>query len=294
MKPLTLFVLLLAPYGALAAERIIQEQYALNEGGLVRLSIPGADVRIEGGEGSQVALTIEIRGSHAFVDNLEVNIDSQPRVLEIVGKKRQRGRMNWGQNRVQVHLRVPRHCETDVKTSGGNVEADHLEGDQALRTSGGDITVTDLTGKLEIHTSGGEIRARMCHGPSLFHTSGGDISILESSGNMNVSTSGGDIRMETSHGAIDAHTSGGDVWIQQPEGFETIEARTSGGNIDIQLEPGIRASLRAHTSGGSIRCDLPVTVQGEFKKTRLQGDINGGGAPLTLSTSGGSIRIKVL
>jgi DUF4097 and DUF4098 domain-containing protein YvlB len=53
-------------------------------------------------------------------------------------------------------------------------------------------------------------------------------------------------------------------------------------------------NVNASTSAGGVSCELPVTVSGKLRDGELKGAINGGGQPLELRTSAGSIQIKKL
>ena len=95
-------------------------------------------------------------------------------------------------------------------------------------------------------------------------------------------------------GAI-GRTSGGSVsarLAKQPEGDCAL--RTSGGSIEVQLAEKVAVNLDASTSGGRVITDIPVTVQGELKRTALKSKINGGGPALYLHTSGGNVHIRRL
>jgi DUF4097 and DUF4098 domain-containing protein YvlB len=71
-----------------------------------------------------------------------------------------------------------------------------------------------------------------------------------------------------------------------------VDVRTSGGSINVTLAGNVSMTIDAETSGGRIESELPLTVQGRFGQSRLQGELNGGGPELVLRTSGGSINIK--
>ena len=71
-----------------------------------------------------------------------------------------------------------------------------------------------------------------------------------------------------------------------------MQLETSGGSVVLEVDPDVRARLDARASGGNVRTDLPVTVQGEMDRGRLQGEVNGGGPLLTLRSSGGSVSIR--
>jgi len=95
-------------------------------------------------------------------------------------------------------------------------------------------------------------------------------------------------------GAIYAKTSGGNISIELQGGNQGLEARTSGGSIRLRAPDSLAGDLYAKTSGGSVTCNFPVTIRGKLKKNLIDGQLNGGGAAITLATSGGDIRISKL
>ena len=61
--------------------------------------------------------------------------------------------------------------------------------------------------------------------------------------------------------------------------------------MTVYLAKGIKVDVNAKTSGGNVRCEMPIMVQGLLGKNEVNGKINGGGPQLYLRTSGGSVRI---
>jgi hypothetical protein len=68
-----------------------------------------------------------------------------------------------------------------------------------------------------------------------------------------------------------------------------LELSTSGGSIRLAVPADFKADLNASTSGGKVDCELPLT--GTTKKSSINGQLNGGGPKVRLSTSGGNIRV---
>jgi predicted DNA-binding protein with PD1-like motif len=64
-----------------------------------------------------------------------------------------------------------------------------------VRTSGGPIEVTGLSGNLDGHPSGGSIHLREATGDAHVETSGGPIDVEALDGNLQAHTSGGGIRI---------------------------------------------------------------------------------------------------
>jgi DUF4097 and DUF4098 domain-containing protein YvlB len=149
---------------------------------------------------------------------------------------------------------------TDAKTSDGSIEAEGLEGNVTLRTSDGGIHVSEIrVDSLDVRTSDGSIRCR------------------------NITAT----RME-------CHTSDGAIEIEfAPDAPKAVNvnATTSDGSITFTAPPGLSAAIEADTDDGSIRTQLPITVQGKIGKS-LRGTVGGGEGKVRLRTNDGSITIR--
>ncbi len=194
---------------------------------------------------------------------------------------------------VQFIVTVPEKYDLDIKTSGGSITVSEIEGEVEARTSGGSLKFEFVKGDVRGRTSGGSIRLQGCSGDADVKTSGGSIRIGKMSGEVRAHTSGGSIKVEEVMGIINASTSGGSVSAtisQQPRA--NCSLKTSGGSVTVYLADDIAVDVDARTSGGRVHTDFPVSKEGEIKKNKLRGKINGGGHDLYLRTSGGSIYIK--
>ena len=213
--------------------------------------------------------------------------------------------------RVEFIVTVPRVYDTDLRTSGGSISVDNVQGETRSKTSGGSLHFDLIAGNIWGRTSGGSIRIGEVRGEVDVHTSGGGIQIERTKGRILARTSGGSIRIENAGGEVDAHTSGGSITVeevlgaikadtsggsvtatitQQPQ--SDCSLTTSGGGITVYLAEEIAADLNARSSGGRVTTEFPVTVQGEIRKNEIQAKLNGGGPELYLRTSGGSVHIK--
>lgn len=179
---------------------------------------------------------------------------------------------------VRMEVEVPTRTNLDIRTGGGDVKVNHLEGETNLETSGGDVKVSELKGNLNARTSGGDMELR------------------DLTGDIAIKTSGGDITLENVHGRVEARTSGGDVTASLARGnAKGGEIETSGGDIELRLDPAINLSLDASTSSGEVTSNLPhLSVTGEISSSRLHGTLGSGGETLRVHTNGGSVRISAL
>ncbi|MDE3110442.1 MAG: DUF4097 family beta strand repeat protein [Acidobacteriota bacterium] len=198
---------------------------------------------------------------------------------------------------LQLHydVRVPKNTRVEIRTSGGQIQVFALAGDADLRTSGGRIDASQINGNVRATSSGGTISAEGIRGDADLATSGGGIDAKAIDGSLSARTSGGWIRMNGVGGRVDAHTSGGWIAATFNKGdSQGGELNTSGGPITAKIDPAANLEIDASTSGGGVRSDLPLRVTGSFSRDHLRGTLGSGGATLRMHTSGGSIRISGL
>jgi DUF4097 and DUF4098 domain-containing protein YvlB len=142
------------------------------------------------------------------------------------------------------------------------------------------------------NTSGGDIKIGGVNGEIILKTSGGDIWGDRFEGNFIAKTSGGDINIFCSDAKIDASTSGGDIELEYTGVNKGIELKTSGGDIDIKVPRDFNAKAELKTSGGDVDCNLTLNAVKKLSETKIDADINSGGAPLIAITSGGDISVQ--
>jgi len=192
-------------------------------------------------------------------------------------------------------ISVPEKFNIDLKTEGGGIEVADLAGDISTETSGGGLKFIKVRGPIHGHTSGGGIQLKDSEGPSSIETSGGSILIANHRGDVTARTSGGGIKIDRVEGELDAETSGGSIsGVLQPRLAHRCRLSTSGGGITVRLPETSKLDIDAETSAGRVHSELPVIRTGKQEQDRLEGKLNGGGAPLVLRTSAGSIYLKKL
>jgi len=195
----------------------------------------------------------------------------------------------------------------DVNTSGGNIDLDKLTGTAIANTSGGNISISDSKATYNATTSGGNISLNDIEGKLKVSTSGGNIHANNVKPELNAGTSGGNIEVSNAEGPVDVNTSGGSITLDKIAG--SVKAETSGGSISANIT-NLSGKLYLETSGGGIRVTIPsglgldldlsadhidtqlTNFSGTAKKDRINGQMNGGGIPVHLSTSGGSITLN--
>ncbi|MEP6955400.1 MAG: DUF4097 family beta strand repeat-containing protein [Chthoniobacterales bacterium] len=210
--------------------------------------------------------------------------------------------------RYTVH--VPAAFQADLRTSGGSISASGVTGAVKADTSGGKLKFSQLHGPLDARTSGGSIALDDCDGDLKVSTSGGAIDANRNRGRLDARTSGGAIAVRGFVGDTEVKTSGGRLTLENMTGNVSgktaagsiscsltdriagdVELQTSAGSIEVTVPPRAGANVEARTSMGRVRTEIPMLAT-RSNDDRLEGTLNGGGKTLTLKASVGSITIK--
>lgn len=165
--------------------------------------------------------------------------------------------LSKGGANVEYTISVPARLDVDLGTTNGNVEVGALDGRAEIGTVNGNVEVEGLKAGLAAQTVNGNISARALEGEAEAATVNGNIEAEFVKGRMH--------RCD----------------------FETVN-----GNIAVSLPESVQADLDAQTVNGSIVSELPLSLKGETRKRHIQGQLNGGGPRLELSTTNGGIEIK--
>jgi Putative adhesin len=259
--------------------------------------------------------------------NYDLNISVHDNTVTATAKPKERN-MDWKRSlSISFKINVPANVSTELTTSGGSIRLDHLSGNQEFHTSGGSLHVENMSGKvrgrtsggsiyvanstddIDLGTSGGSIRAENCTGDLKLATSGGSLDLSNLKGNIKANTSGGSINASNIEGALSTSTSGGsikltdlacsletstsgghiDVSIKQLSKF--VKINNSGGNIDLQIPKG--QGLDLSLSANKVKANALNNFNGRTDENRINGTLNGGGLPVTVSAGSGTIRLTI-
>ena len=294
-RSLTLAITLLtiAALPALADFRAERELAMAPDGNFVLEASSGA-VEIRGTDrtGARVVVTAE-RDDFEERYTLSFEERGDDAVVRVEKRGSWTRRMFSGSDRLRFEIEVPRGASADLSTAGGSIDATSIGGRLEAHSSGGSIDIENVDGDVDVHTSGGSIRADGVGGDARLNTSGGGITARRVAGDLVAETSGGSIDVDGVGGTVKAHTSGGPVRAAFSAGNGGGGSlSTSGGGITVKIDPTVALDIDAHTSGGRVTVDLPITTRGSFQRNAVRGELNGGGPLLKLRSSGGSIRIE--
>ncbi len=286
-------------------DRTVEKSFTVQPGGTLKVETSGGGISVTTGTDNTVKVTVKERIDAAsdseadeILKHLTLTLEQQGNDVIAIAKyegERTSSWFHWGSwppVQCAFEVTVPATYNADLKTSGGGITVGDLGGKVVARTSGGGLKFGRVTGTIDGHTSGGGISVESCTGDVVLNTSGGGIHLGPINGNAEVHTSGGGISIKGIAGVVKAHTSGGPIDASFTGPLKgDCELSTSGGGIKVRVDPKSDFNLDAHTSGGGVHCDLPVTVVGEVKRSHLVGKVNAGGHELKLRSSGGGIRV---
>ena len=205
------------------------------------------------------------------LEEYDLNVTVSNNKLTAIAKPKHRD-FDWKKGlSISFRIYVLKNISTDLTTSGGSISLTNVTGDQQFTTSGGSLHVNNVGGKIDGRTSGGSIKLENSRDDIELTTSGGSIDASNSEGKIRLTTSGGSLSLKDLKGDIKATTSGGSVNGRNVSG--ELVTHTSGGGIHLS---DMSCSLEASNSGGGI--DIEMKELGKYVK---------------ISNSGGGIDLKL-
>jgi Putative adhesin len=191
--------------------------------------------------------------------------------------------MNFHKSHTSVAVETPAELTLEAKTSDGGLNVNDLKGELGFTTGDGDVTLDRVAGSLRIKSGDGRVN------------------ITNASGSLDARTSDGNLNVDGVFHVLTLHTSDGTLGLNLREGTKLTEASTiqsSDGSVTLRLPASFAADLSVHTSDGHVDCALPLTMDHYHSAGgdghELHGQLNGGGTPLTIHTSDGSVKIEQL
>ncbi len=259
-------------------------------------------------------------------EDYNFNVSVEDNKLTALAKPKHEN-MNWKKAlSISFRIFVPENVATELSTSGGNIELHNISGNENFTTSGGNLQIDNVSGnmkgrtsggnidlsnskeEIDLQTSGGNIQASNCTGNLKLETSGGSLKLNTLNGNIKAGTSGGNVKGEDISGELISHTSGGNIDLQRLSC--SLETSTSGGNIDVSIKE-FGKYVTINNSGGNISLQIPRSkgvdlklsadkiktgtlnnFNGNTENDQINGTLNGGGIPVTVTASSGKINLS--
>lgn len=251
-----------------------EKTYPFRDGALLELENTNGAVVIEAWDRDEVRVVAEkkVRAddqakARDILKQVQVSVQTEGGGLQVATRlpKKNGGGGFWewmsGDNvnvSVSYRLQVPRRARLDVETTNGGLRVKGTQGEATLETTNGGITLADVDGDLRLSSTNGGIEAT-------------DVA--------------GAVQATTTNGSIE-------VSLRDVPSGSNLSFQTTNGSVEVRLPRDIRASLDIATSNGRISSDFDVEGGDSNKsRTRLSGDVNGGGGKLKVRTSNGNVDV---
>ncbi len=275
------------------------EEFSVGNSGSLTVRTSGGNILVVGGQSGKARVEVHVtkNGRTLTVEDTDLShyrLTIEKRGNEIFAEARRISSRNniwngYGNESISFTVYIPTDYSSDLATSGGRIQVSGLNGAQKIRTSGGSLNLENLSGDIDATTSGGSITLTDITGNLDARTSGGSIRAGQLAGDIRLITSGGSIRLEDVKGSITAQTSGGSITANVSEIENHLRLETSGGSVTATLPAGQGFDLDARGSRVVNETDF---FSGRSERGRVEGTVNGGGAPVHLRTSSGTVTIR--
>ncbi|MFB6172272.1 MAG: DUF4097 domain-containing protein [Haloarculaceae archaeon] len=235
------------------------ERFPVESATAVAVDDRNGDVRVERGDGADVAVAVRkrTRFDRSLLDRVAVDATTDDGVLTVAST----AESDAAASRVRVDLTVQVPASVSLAratTENGDVTAAGVPGDATLRTVNGTATAQDVAGHVTLRSTNGDVVARGVAGVAGAVTTNGDVDV-------HVPALRGDARLTSTNGDVSAGLAA-DLAVR-------IEARTANGHVDVR--------------------DLPLDDE-QGTGSRVSGTRNGGGPTLTLQTVNGDVDLYAL
>jgi DUF4097 and DUF4098 domain-containing protein YvlB len=244
-----------------------------------------------------------------MADEIEVIIENRDSQIEIKTRypsRRSRGLMrrlfSSGGSismRVDYHILVPQEIdlnilgtsgdvsisdisgEVEVNVTSGDLSARRIEGDIDLESTSGDMEIFNVEGDITVRATSSDLEMSAITGNVQISSTSGNTSVEEIAGSVRIDKTSGDVYLDRIRGNIQVSSSSGDLIVDQVEGGLDLE--TSSGDIEVETEIWPEYEYHAETSSGSIDLTLPEDSDAQVALRTSSGSIKSE-LPLVLST----------
>lgn len=205
---------------------------------------------------------------------------------------------------ITIDVRKPSPLETTGmrRTPSANlVVSVPLTSAIVARSGDGSISISRVTGTLDLDTGDGSVRIAEVSGSIVARTGDGDVIGQKLDGQAEIRTGDGVVGLDGVFTALAIETRDGAVEVTARRGSRTDGAwdvATGDGDIRVEVPEGFGAEVDARTGDGRVRIDSITKAPGEQRddhddRESVTGRLGGGGKPMRLRTSSGSITVTL-
>ncbi|GMQ81282.1 MAG: hypothetical protein BMS9Abin05_0713 [Rhodothermia bacterium] len=293
---LSLFAAVLLIPAMSSSAQDFERTFSVSSGGELRLDLEtGGSVVITGWNRSEVEVKVYVRGRDD--DEFILDIEELSNGVSISTEfERRNSRAD-----VEIEVMVPSVFNVEVETTGGEISVNGVEGKLVGETMGGELELSGLTGTIDFETMGGEILLEDSDVDGRISTMGGEITVTNVTGNVKANTMGGEVsynnvrqRSKTGRDAeVQISTMGGEITVDRAD--YGADLKTMGGEIHVGSA---KDHVKVSTMGGEISIEeidgwVEASTMGGDIEVNMVGNPGEGDRHVDLSSMGGDIVLTV-
>src|SRR5438093_4110768 len=275
---LTLAIALLGRQ-AVGQERV-DEHWALDPNGAIRITCPFGKIRVRGWDAETLAVTGRAeRGA----GRLSATGDAHVRTIEATGP-------------ADLEVHVPRALTVWVTTTGADIDVVGVDGKLDLTSVGGAIHVVGTPQDVTAETMNGNVELAGGTGRARVKTVSGDVLLRGASQDLGASTLSGRITVRAAG------------WQRGGTGVQRGRFESVSGDIRFEGELGRGGVVQVESQSGKIEVSVPATTVADFDAVTIEGTITntfgaeqpkpraaggGRGQGLRFSTGAGGAQVTV-
>ncbi len=295
------------------------KSFELNQPGTLNSKSSGGGITVKTHNEGKVEVQVFIRKNGKILspsdpsvadvlENFDLEIEKNGSVISAIAERKTNFNRfkNMG---IYFTIIVPREMSCNVSSSGGGLKISGVEGTHDFSSSGGSVILENTAGTTNAKSSGGKVEATNHNGDIHLTSSGGGVTLDEAHGSVYAHSSGGGVHLNNIHGDVDAGSSGGGVNVSGECNY--VKAKSSGGSVHVNIS-NLSKEMHLQSSGGGVDAiihngdelglDLDLSsssvkielrnFSGQSEKDRVKGTMNGGGIPVYMRASGGSVKVR--
>jgi hypothetical protein len=174
-----------------------------------------------------------------------------------------------------VEVLVPPDVQVSLGSTNGKICLAGLDRPVRARSNNGSVSIEDVDGDIDVTTANAKVTCRSTRG------------------HLRARSSNGKIEVDAHRGSLDASTSNGVIRASLEElGENGVSLSTTNGRIVLDLPEKPDVDVDIHVENGHIRNDLALEDETRDTNGRVRGRVGGGGTPIRLRTSNGTVSLR--
>jgi DUF4097 and DUF4098 domain-containing protein YvlB len=269
----------------------IDTTYAFAADGVVDLMIVSGDIIVRGWERREARVQ-----AYSERGRLESEFSSSRLTIDVRSDRDNWGRGRYGETRYEVS--VPHGARLMLRSTSGDISVTDTRGEVEAKSSSGEITVEGARDRVEIGTISGDIIGRGLTGDIEAGTVSGEIDLSNVEGVVRLSSTSGELTLTDARSRdVEMSTTSGDISFDGTlHGGGRYEFSSHSGSVDLTVPATANARFSVETYSGEIDSEFPITLQpgssSSRRPRRFDFTVGTGGPRVTAESFSGTIEIR--